>query len=153
VLILSAAVYSFSGCSNSVTSSGTLPVRKNKARTEAEFISSASLKANPGAVIFVDLEHLNSPAGSSGNDTGPIGEDVIPYTYTETAIRRIRLGEEVQFKARLVSESGEVIYQLNNPNDTARVTIPAGNYKLHLTSLVNYGSDTLERRQFSFSRI
>ncbi len=146
VFLITAGFY-FSGCSDSVTSTGgTIPANKHQARSEGEFNLNAGLKAFPGAVLVVDLEDLNSPVGNVGNDTGPIGEDVIPYTYSETAIHRIRLGEEVHFKARLVSESGEVIYQLNNPDDSVRVTIPAGNYKLYLTSRVNYGSDTLGRQ-------
>jgi uncharacterized protein YjbI with pentapeptide repeats len=131
----------FSGCSDSVTNSTATTTDKYKAHTEAEFNSSSSLKAIPGAVVYVDLEHLNTPADSVSNDTGTIGEDVIAYSYTESATHRIKLDASARFKARLVSEAGEIIYQLNNPGDTARVVIPAGNYKLYFTSLVNFGSD------------
>lgn len=130
-----------SGCSDSITNSVYTP-DKYKARTEAEFNADASAKTIPGVVVYVDLEHLNSPASGVNGDTGPIGEDIIPYTYTETATHRIKLGADALFKAKLVSEAGKVIYQLNNPGDTEYVSIPAGNYKLHLTSTVNYGAGT-----------
>jgi uncharacterized protein YjbI with pentapeptide repeats len=139
ILFLSISVINFSGCGDSITSSVVTP-DKYKGRTEAEFNADAGAKTIPGTVVYVDLEHLNAPAGSVNGDTGPIGEDVISYVYTETAVHRIKLGADAQFKARLVSEAGEVIYQLNNPGDTARVSIPAGNYKLYLASAVNYGS-------------
>lgn len=137
VLIL---IISISGCSDSITNS-TVTTDKYQARTEAEIsavINHDTIWPPPGAVVYVDLEHLNAPAGSVNGDTGPIGEDIIPYKYTETATHRIKLGADAQFKARLVSASGAVIYQLNNPGDTARVSIPAGNYKLYLTSVINY---------------
>ncbi len=130
-----------SGCSDSITSS-TVTTDKYKARTEAEFNTDASLKANPGAVVYVDLENLNSPPSGVSGDTGPIGEDVISYSYTDSAVHRFKLGAEARFKVRLVNESGAMIYQLNNPGDTARVMITPGNYKLHLTSLVNFGIDS-----------
>lgn len=129
------------GCSDSITNSVTTP-DKYKANTEAEFNASASLKAIPGAVVYVSLEHINTPADSVNGDTGGIGEDVIPYSYTETAIHHIKLGPEAQFKARLVNEAGSVIYQLNNPGDTARVSLASGNYKLYLTSTINYAAST-----------
>lgn len=134
-----AAVINFSGCSDSITNSTVTP-DKYKARTEAEFNADASLKTIPGAVVYVDLEHLGAPSGGVTGDTGPIGEDIISYTYTESATHRIKLGAEAQFKARLVSDAGAVIYELNAPGDTARVNIPAGNYKLHLTSTVSFVS-------------
>lgn len=127
-----------SGCSDSITNPTAPTPSKYQALTEAQFNASSSLKAIPGAVIYDDLEHLNAPPDSVGNDTGTIGEDVIPYSYTETATHRIKLGAEAQFKARLVNESGAVIYQLVNPGDTALVSIPAGNYKLYLTSTINF---------------
>lgn len=126
----------FSGCSDSITNS-TLTSDKYKARTEAELTVSGSSSVIPGAVVYVDLENLNAPPDSVHEDTGAIGEDVIPYKYTETATHRIKLDAGAQFKARLVSEAGAVVYQLNVPGDTARVSIPAGNYKLYLTSTVS----------------
>lgn len=134
------AIQIFSGCSDSITNSTTGTTDKYKARTENEFNTLAGVKAIPGAVVYDDLEHLNTPADSVNGDTGNIGEDVIPYSYTDSATHRIKLSADAGFKARLVSESGAVIYQLNNPGDTARVLIPRGNYKLYLTSLRTYGS-------------
>lgn len=146
-VFLFAAGFYFSGCSDSITNSTATTTDKYQAHTEAEFNANSILKAIPGAVVYLDLEHLNSPASGVNGDTGPIGEDVIPYTYTETATHRIKLGTEAQFKIRLVSESGEVIYQLNNPGDSARVNIPAGNHKLFITSTINYDAGLAETSQ------
>jgi hypothetical protein len=80
LLVTAMVIYNFSGCSNSVTNTGTVPARKNQSRTEQEFSRYTDLKAEAGAVIAVDLEGLNSPSAMIG-DTGPIGEDIIPYNY------------------------------------------------------------------------
>ncbi len=136
LLFIVTGIY-FSGCSDSITNS-TFTTDKYKARTEAEFNADASLKTIPGAVVYVDLEHLNSPASGVNGDTGPIGEDVITYVYTESATHRFKLDASAKFTARLVNAEGAVMFSLNNPNDTARVTLPAGNYKLYLTSLLSY---------------
>ena len=126
------------GCSDSITNSTTSTTDKYKARTESEFNADASLKTIPGAVVYVDLEHLNSPASGVNGDTGPIGEDVITYVYTESATHRFKLDAGAKFTARLVNAEGAVMFTLNNPGDTARVTLPAGSYKLYLTSLLSY---------------
>jgi len=126
-----------SGCSDSIVSSGSADTGKYKALTESQFNSNAVAYATPGAVVYVDLENPDAPPDSVNGDTGAIGEDVIPYTYTAAATHRIKLDAGAMFKARLVSEAGAVIYQLNAPGDTARVSIPAGKYKLYLTSTVS----------------
>lgn len=130
-------IIAVTGCSDSIVNSGTGSTDKLKAVTENEFYSNAGASATPGAVIYVDLENLNAPPDSVNGDTGAIGEDVIPYTYTAAATHRIQLDAGAMFKARLVSEAGAVVYQLNTPGDTARVTIPAGKYKLYLTSTIS----------------
>lgn len=129
-----------SGCSDSITNSTTTTANKNKATTEAELsvIAGDTIWPPPGAVVYVDLEHLNSPPSGVNGDTGPIGEDIIPYKFTETAVHRFKLDAGAQFTARLVNSAGAVMFTLNNPGDTARVTLPAGSYKLHLTSLLSY---------------
>jgi len=91
--------------------------------------------------VYVDLEHLNSPASGVNGDTGPIGEDIIPYWYTETATHRFKLGMDAEFTAKLVSSTGSEIFHLHNPGDTALVSIPAGKYKLHLISTKLYCTD------------
>ncbi|MBS1494701.1 MAG: pentapeptide repeat-containing protein [Bacteroidetes bacterium] len=133
-LIITAAI---SGCSDSIVNSTSINTGKYKALTESQFNSNAVAYATPGAVVYVDLENLNAPPDSVREDTGAIGEDVIPYRYTETATHRIKLDAGAMFKARLVNEAGAVIYQLNAPGDTSRVSIPAGNYKLYLTSTIS----------------
>lgn len=127
----------FSGCSDDSITNSVTTTDKFPARTEAELSLNAGASVIPGSVVYVDLENLDAPPDSVNGDTGSIGEDVIPYTYTGTAMHRIKLGAGALFKARLVSECGEVMYQLNAPGDSARVTIPAGKYKLYLTSTVS----------------
>lgn len=136
-----AIVIYISGCSDSIVNSTVTP-NKNQAMTEAQLSSIVGDTIIPptGAVVYVDLEHLNSPPSGVSGDTGPIGEDIIPYKFTETAVHRFKLDAGAQFTARLVNSAGAVMFTLNNPNDTARVTLPAGNYKLYLTSLLNYVS-------------
>ncbi|MBS1494705.1 MAG: pentapeptide repeat-containing protein [Bacteroidetes bacterium] len=132
---------SFTGCSDSLT--GTGPV-KNQARTEEEFVANPQLKADAGSVVVVSLEDLNSPPVTG--DTGPIGEDIIPYSYTETAEHRFTIDDSSYFSMKLVNDlNGEVILNLN-PGSTATVSIPAGNYKMHLTSLLNYSADEPESK-------
>ena len=144
LIIFAAGINFLSGCSDSVTNSViTATADKYQAKTEAEISSNVGDTIYPpGAVIYVDLEHLNSPAAGVNGDTGPIGEDIIPYTYTETAVHRFKLDTDALFKARLVSTAGVEIFQLNNPGDTALLSIPAGSYKLHLISTINFVSDT-----------
>ena len=138
VLFLLLAFVIVSGCSDSITNPP-VTTNKYKARTEAELNSSSASKVIPGAVVYLALEHLNTPIGSVSDDSGPIGEDIIPYTYTETASHRFKLDASARFKVRLVSEAGVEIFRIDNPTDTEYVSIPAGNYKLHLTSIVEYG--------------
>lgn len=140
LLFVSAALYNFSGCSNSVTNTGTLPVRKNQSRTEQEFSRYTDLKAEAGAVIAVDLEGLNSPSAMIG-DTGPIGEDIIPYNYIETAEHRFAIDDSSAVRIKLVSDAtGLPVVELN-PGGSVYVTIPEGNYKLHVIALYEYSVD------------
>jgi len=139
IMLIITAVF-LSGCSDSITNSTVKVADKYKAVTENEINTNTSLKVIPGAVLYVDLEHLNAPADSVNGDTGAIGEDVIPYSYTDSATHRFKLDASARYKVRLVSESGAVIFQLVNPGDTARVFIPSGNYKMYFTSLVTYGA-------------
>lgn len=135
-------IINFSGCSDSITSSIVTTTDNYQARTEAELSSGTGDSVIPGAVVYVDLEHLNAPASGVNGDTGPIGEDIIPYSYTETAVHRFKLDAGALFKVRLVNAAGVEIFQLNYPGDTALVSIPAGSYKMHLISTINFGSDS-----------
>jgi len=128
----------FSGCSDSVTNSTGTVTPTRQAMVERQFALSSSLKAEAGAVIVVDLEDLNSP--SSPEDTGPIGEDVIPYNYASTAEHRFEIGSSSNFKMKLVSDlTGTTLFELD-PNSFIVVTIPAGSYKMHLISLETYSA-------------
>lgn len=129
-----------SGCSDSVTNS-TVTASTHPAMVEKQFVLSPGLKALAGAVITVDLEDLNSPA--TADDTGPIGEDIIPYSYATTAEHRFEIGSESNFKIKMVNDSSRVtLFELNSASSIIKI-IPAGNYKLHLISLENYSaSDT-----------
>jgi uncharacterized protein YjbI with pentapeptide repeats len=135
LLLVTASFTIFSGCGDSVTNSAVTTALR-QAMVERQFVLSSSLKAEAGAVIVVDLEDLNSPAGA--DDTGPIGEDIIPYNYTSTAEHRFEIADSSNFKIKMVSDSsGATLFELNPASSTV-VTIPAGNYKLHLISLENY---------------
>jgi len=139
ILTFTAGVY-FSGCTNSITSTGTVSPRKNQARTEQEFSFNSNLKADAGAVIAVNLEGLNSPVAEIG-DTGPIGEDIIPYIYTETAQHRFTIDDTSDVKIKLVSDATGLTIAEVNPGNSLYVNIPAGSYKMHLISLFNYTAE------------
>jgi uncharacterized protein YjbI with pentapeptide repeats len=135
------------GCSDSITNSGASLIDTRTARVEGDFAANPNLKTVPGAVVIVEMEDLNSPVREG--DTGPIGEDIIPYTFNETAQRRFTIGDSSYFTMKLVSDSaGAVVVELV-PNSTALVNVPAGNYKMHLISLVKY-SDAEPEPQMVF---
>lgn len=151
-IIVSALI--FFSCKDSITNSGT-QLNPHHVRSEQEFVSNTNLRAYPGAVVVVELENLNSPPDTLHRDTGTRGVDIIPYTYLETHEHHFRLaagsssekssGFSPRFKSKLVNESsGATIYELTPDNDSVVVTIPAGNYQLYLTSLVEFGTDSLE---------
>jgi len=140
VLVIS--VNFISGCNDSVINSPGTTAPFRQSMVERQFALSSTLKAEAGAVIVVDLEDLNSP--SSTEDTGPIGEDIIPYTYTETRQHRFEIADSSNFKIKMVSDAtGTMLFELNSASSIV-VTIPEGNYKLHLISLENHSpSDSL----------
>ncbi|CAF3692718.1 unnamed protein product [Rotaria sp. Silwood1] len=74
----------FTGCSNSVTSTGTAP-QTYPALTERDFIDT-NFYAVPGSVVLLYLEHLHSPIDTTHPDTDSTGTDVV----------RIRLSHAVE---------------------------------------------------------
>ncbi|MBS1494703.1 MAG: pentapeptide repeat-containing protein [Bacteroidetes bacterium] len=129
-----------SGCSDTLTNS-TGTVTENQTKVEREFSLSSVLKASPDELIVVDLEDLNSPSVSG--DTGPVGEDVIPYTYTKDINQEFRVAPFSTFKIKFVSDAtGDTLAQVF-PGGFAQLSVPAGNYKLHLISFDSYSSSDL----------
>lgn len=140
-LIFFSTVIYLTGCSNTVTTSSGPVTSTYHARSEQDFVSNSSLKAEPGAVVFVKLEDANSPAESF--DTGTIGVDIIPYSISAEERYSYRLGDSSFFKVKMVSDaSGTSMFEISPASRTASVLLPAGNYKLHITSLIDYAPGT-----------
>lgn len=139
------AIIFLSGCSNTITNTTGGPVAQTyQAHSEREFVSNASLRAIPGGVLYLNLEHLNAPVDTLP-DTGVLrGEDIIPYSYTQPVKQHFKLGDSSYFKAKLVNEStGLTLFEITPLSNTYTGIISPGNYKLYLTSLVTFGADTL----------
>jgi len=145
ITILPAVIY-LGGCSDSIVNS-TGASTGYQARSEKEFAVNTGLNAEPGAVVVVQLEHLNSPPDSVDMDTGTIGEDIIPFAYTKSSMHNFRLDDSSEFRVKLInSSSGAVIYELTPASPNISVNIPAGEYKLYITSLLIYGSVSLGKQ-------
>lgn len=130
------------GCSDSPltnTQTGTT----YKALTERDF-ADKNLKAEPGAVIVLNLEDKNSPSDPEWFDTDLIGVDIIPIRYTETAKHHFKIDEESGFEMSLMNDSSkQVLFELTQQNEEIDVMIPAGDYLMIITSLEDFKPDSL----------
>lgn len=139
--IFLALVICAAGCSDSPLT--TTKTKTYKALTERDF-ADKNLKAEPGAVIVLNLEDLHSPFDEEWFDTDIIGVDIIPISYTETAKHHFKIDEESGFEMSLINDSSkQVLFELTQQNKETDVMIPAGNYLLVITSLEDFKSDTL----------
>lgn len=146
LIILIALYFGANGCNNNPVNS---TQRHYPARTEPDF-ADASLYAEPGSVIVVDLEHLNSPPDSAF-DTDEIGIDAIPIRYSETAEHSFRLDESVAFEMKLVKEgTKEEIFDLTPADPQINITIPAGKYIMIFKSHLTYCTDCAAKSQTIF---
>lgn len=145
-IILIVLYFGANGCNNNpVNSTNT----HRQARSEQEF-ADLSLYAEPGAVIVVDLEHLDSPPDSEF-DTDEIGTDAIPIRYTETAEHSFRLDSSALFEIKMLKAvTKEEIFSLNHPHPQIRVTIPAGDYILIFKSRITYCTNCETNSQIIF---
>jgi uncharacterized protein YjbI with pentapeptide repeats len=135
VLIIYAAV--FSGCSDSVSNS-TGNETQSQAMVERQFVLSSGVKASPEQLIVVDLEDLNSPSVSG--DTGPIGEDIVPYIYSHDVNQKFKIEAFSNFKMIFISDAaGDTLANIF-PGGFAQLTVPAGNYKMHLITFDSYAA-------------
>lgn len=146
LLAVTGLCITFNACNNN-------PINSTKtyypARTEPNF-SDPSLNAEPGSVIVVDLEHLNSPLYSSF-DTDGIGTDAIPIRYTETAEHSFRLDEPAAFEMKLIKKgTKEEIFELTSADPEINITIPAGDYILIFKSHLTYCTNCVTKSQTIF---
>lgn len=149
LVIIGISGISFSGCNNTVTNS--INTNIYQARSEQDFVANSDLRARQGAVIAINLEDINSTPIDSLPDTGTIGEDIIPFRYTENAVHRIRMESTGRYYAYLQNEvTGAWVYFISPEQNNVTVNIPAGDYKLHLKSGVDYMYDSLVGRQTLF---
>lgn len=141
IVVFSFLVY-FAGCDNSVTTSGSLSTHP-QARTERDFVLNSGLRAAPDAVVLDILEDLNAPSDTANMDTGTIGEDIILYNFPAPKLCSFTLQVNPSFKVRLVNESsGGILFELLPSSLSTEITVPAGNYKLYITSLKEYVTGT-----------
>lgn len=133
------------GCSDSPVSTTTTQ-KIYKARTERDF-EDKNLKAEPGAVIVLNLEDKNSPLDPEWFDTDIIGIDIIPIRYSETAKHHFKIDEESDFEMSLISDSSkQVLFELTPQNTQIDVMVPAGDYLMIIESLENFGLDTIDEQ-------
>lgn len=143
LVFLALGIYTV-GCSDSpLTNTNT---KTYKARTEKDF-ADKNFKAEPGAVIVLNLEDKNSPSDPDWFDTDLIGVDIIPIRYTETAKHHFRIDEDSDFEMSLMNDSSkQVLFELTPQNTKTDVMIPSGNYLMIIESLEIYGSDTIDEQ-------
>ena len=105
------------------------------ALTENDFANDPGLTADPEKHLIVKfLEHPDSE--ETENDTGEVGNDVIPYTYTRTINHTFCFEDEnddsEHFMILLNSDGEEVLRVLAN-GDCITEVIEAGEYEMVLT--------------------
>ena len=138
-----------SGCNNQVTD----PINDKEypALSEENFSGNSNISARAGSVIAVNLEPWFSPKNDSIFDTGLIGEDLIPYRFTDNVYLRIRMESSSRFNAFFQnSVTGEEMLFVDPVNTNSYGTILAGDYILHLNSWENFGLDSNLRPQVLF---
>jgi hypothetical protein len=106
----------------------------NQALTENDFANNPSLRADPGKQVIVDF--LESPSYENPvNDTGPVGIDEIPVTYTKTETRTFCWKDD-NIKAMhymlLLDSQGEEVLRVDVNGDCVTDTIEAGDYVMEL---------------------
>lgn len=105
-----------------------------QALTENDFFNDPNLRANPEeGVLITFLE--NPMSESEENDTGQIGEDIIPITYANTTNQTFCWEDDDQeaehFMTLIDIEGIEVLSVVVN-GDCVTQTIEAGDYEIHL---------------------
>ncbi len=92
VIAVIAYAVTFTGCSNSVTSTVTGPAAEtHPALTERDFIDT-NFYATPGSVVMLYLEDLHSPVDTTHPDTDSIGTDVVRIRLARTIVHTVKLG-------------------------------------------------------------
>jgi len=129
-LLLLASV-SFVGCDND---GGGGSSQDTQALTERDFFDNAGLSANPEKGVVVDfLEPPDSEKPES--DTGEVGNDTIPYTYTRTLNNTFCWedddGEAGHFM-ELDDSDGNEIFRLDVNGECITVVLEAGDYLMHI---------------------
>ena len=101
--------------------------------------------ALPGEVIVIHLEHKNTPPDSlkAGTDTDGIGVDIVPFKLKDTANISFRLDTTIYTIEMYDKETGVKVLLLNKDIRQRIRRYDPGDYLIHITSLLNYGDDTL----------
>jgi uncharacterized protein YjbI with pentapeptide repeats len=102
----------------------------SQALTEIDFANNPSLRADPDKGVIVDF--LESPGSDTPqNDTGPVGIDEIPVTYTKTETHTFCWkddnSEAMHYMAVLDSEGSEIL-RVDVNGECVMEVIEAGDY-------------------------
>ncbi len=101
-----------------------------QALTENDFANDPGLSADPeGGVIVKFLEHPDSE--NPGNDTGEVGNDTIPFTYTRTLTQTFCWEDEdgdAGHFMELDDSDGNEILRIDVNGECVTVVIEAGDY-------------------------
>jgi len=127
-LLLLASV-SFIGCDND---GGGVSSQDTQALTENDFAGDPFLRADPEKHLLVYfLEHPGSD--NPGNDTGGVGNDTIPYTYTRTLNHTLCWEDDdadAEHFMELEDSDGNEIFRLDVNGECITVVLEAGDYKM-----------------------
>jgi len=130
-LLLLASV-SFIGCNND---GGGGSSQDTQALTENDFVETPGLSANPkGGVVVTFVEHPDSEKPE--NDTGEVGNDIIPYRYSEDLNHTYCLEDEnvgAEHFAILFDSDGNEVLRVEANGECVTELISAGDYLLEIT--------------------
>lgn len=155
VAVIACLCLTFTGCSDSITNSGTGTVSETyPALTERDFLDT-NFYAVPGSVVVLYLEAQHSPADTLHSDTDSIGTDVVRVRLSNAVEHTIKLGDSCRVTVTIKDKStGNIVSSVDPVNNTQTVNLPAGDYIIKVRSLVEYtgGSDTYQNIFFQPDR-
>jgi hypothetical protein len=151
VIAVIAYAVTFTGCSNSVTSTVTgTGTQTYPALTERDFIDT-NFYAVPGSVVMLYLEDLHSPVDTTHPDTDSIGTDVVRIRLSRTVVHTVKLSDSCRFTVTIKDKmTGAIVNELDPVNNFKTITMPAGDYLIKIRSLVEYTGDSNKHQNIFF---
>jgi hypothetical protein len=114
-------------------------------QSERDFVLDSNLYSLPGEVMVINLEHQGTPQDSIpyGTDTDGIGVDIVPLKIKDTINISFRIDTFTYIIEMYDKLTGQKVLLLNEDIPQRIRRYDPGDYLLHITSLLNYGDDTL----------